>query len=185
MPGAQFVPLSDGSTFIVGWEVDAAPGTGIDLLSATNLGNPIWAQDGTHSLDMVGTPGPGSIFQDLTTTPGASYLLSFYVSSNGPAKTNGLTVGWGNLFGTTSTPALGTWQQIILPVVATGTTTRLRFIGNLVPGQGNLQGSLLDNVSVDPVVANPVPEPATLAIWGLGAAGFGLIYRRRRSNFKR
>lgn len=163
----SFIFLTNGSTAMNGWTVQANSGQGVDHINATNLGNANWAHSGTQAVDMAGSPGPGSIYQDLTTVNGQSYNVSFWLSSNGGPFTNSLSVEWGGAnVGTFSSPGFGSWTQFTIGgLVATSSTTRLQFNGLF---QGN-QGALLDDVSV-------VPEPMTL----LALAPLAALARRRR-----
>jgi hypothetical protein len=57
------------------------------------------------------------------------------------------------------------------------TALRLRYVSPDVPGSRAFQ---FDNVALGP--AQVIPEPATVALFGLGAAGLGLVARRRRAS---
>ena len=46
---------------------------------------------------------------------------------------------------------------------------------------GDDNGALLDNVRIMGLSPNPVPEPASVALFGLGALGVGLALHRRRA----
>jgi hypothetical protein len=76
--------------------------------------------------------------------------------------------------GTLLLPIIGSTSPYNLysyTVVATDTTTTLTF----ATPQGGNAGPFLDDVAV-----NAVPEPATLAIWGLGLGIAGLVRLRRK-----
>lgn len=148
---------------IPGWTVRQ---NGVDVVQG-----PTWSHDGTQGIDMAGTPGPGSLSQTLTTTPAASYTLSFWVSSNGGAIANSLTVDRnGTPLATISTPAQNTWQEYSFMVTGTGSDS-LAFIGNI----GGNAGALLDQVSVD----IQAPEPATFGLIGAGLVLIAFRFRRR------
>lgn len=155
-----YVPVPAGSGFIAGWNVnipssgtenggcDSYPGYehSVDLVV-----NPcgFYVHTGSQSVDMAGTVGTAgdSIFQDLNTVPGLSYDLIFYTSSNYDTKVNGLSIKWdGSLVDTITTTPYGTWVQHHYSVIASGSTTRLEFVGNI----GGLGGAMLDTVSVTP-----------------------------------
>jgi hypothetical protein len=138
--------VPSGSTFITGWQVTAPLSfQGVDVVS-TRTGILGWVHTGFQAVDMAGTPGPGSILQDLATGPARTYSLTFFTSSNGGAKDDSLTINWdGDALATISTTAANTWVEHTFTVTASGTTTRLEFIGNL----GGVFGALLDTVSVE------------------------------------
>src|SRR4051794_31535443 len=167
-----FVPVYVGDSTITNWVVEApVPGNGVDIVSIST-GTLQLANTGFQSIDMAGTPGRASIYQDLSTTVGAFYTLSFFASSNGGPYVNGLTVQWGGSnVATVNTPGFGTFSQFTYQVQATSATTRLEFVGNV----DGLQGPLLDTVSVDASAAGAAPEPATLGLAG-GAMLLAALY---------
>lgn len=168
---APFRVVPAGDAFITDWTVEAPnPNQGVDLVNAPAQGNLGYAHTGVQAVDMAGTPGRGSIYQDLATVPGGVYKLSFWVSTNGGGNVNGLSIEWdGLLVQTISSPVLGTWNEHIYEVEASGALTRLKFIGNI---DGVAGGTMLDTVAVD-----EIPAPGVLALAGLaGAMGI----RRRR-----
>jgi choice-of-anchor C domain-containing protein len=161
-----YLTLNAGSTFLTGWTVDApSPGAGIDIVSNRAPGCNSCVNTGQQAVDLSGTPGPGAIYQDLPTFGGATYLLSFWVSSNIGPWPDGMTIAWGGSnIDTISTPAQGTWQNRQYTLTASGDTTRLEFISNV---SGNA-GPFLDTVSVD-LVSGPEPGSAVLMLLSLVA----------------
>lgn len=144
---SPFVTLTDGSTALDGWLVQAPqPLQGVDVVSATFFGNPTLAHDGAQSIDMAGTPGPGALVQTIATTIGETYRVRLWLSSNiGPFQ-GSLEVYWGGeLIATHNSPAQGTWLQQCQIVTATATQTQIRLVGTRT---GN-SGALLDNTSVE------------------------------------
>jgi hypothetical protein len=153
--------VANGGTRIVGWSVGD---TSVDVVTS-----PYAVQEGQFAIDLAGTPGPGSIFQNLSTVGGQGYTLSFYASSNGSAST--LQVWWaGSLLDTVNTPAGNAFQFFSYLVLGAGPSTEIKFRST----QTDNDGAIVDNVSV-----NAVPVPA--AVWLLGSAllGVGLIARKR------
>ncbi len=167
---APFRVVPAGDDFITGWTVTApAAGQGVDVVNGPAQGTNQWVNTGNQSIDMAGTPGRGTIHQDLVTVPGNVYRLSFWVSSNGGGNGAGLTIEWdGTPVQTIGAPSLGSWSEHIYEVEASGAVTRLAFVGNV---DGNSGGTLLDTVTVD-----EIPAPGALALAGLG----GVVVARRR-----
>jgi choice-of-anchor C domain-containing protein len=148
------------STTIQGWTVvtpSAYGGTGgsVDVIS-----NSYWnAEDGNNSIDLAGTTGvPGGIYQDVTTTKGYQYVLSYWSAVNGdesPGIVHTIDVVFdGAVVGTTQAAGMGRplyWVEHSITVTATSTTSHIEF-DDVTSGDVN-QGPALDNVSFDPVPA--------------------------------
>lgn len=167
-----------GSTTIPGWTV-VTPSTygganvgSVDLVSDTYSTVPgsFWnAAEGHYSIDLAGTSdAPGGIYQDVPTTIGATYTLSYSTAINGDeahGTPNTLTV---DVTGQSPVPitATGTgepltWASHTTTVVATSTTTRIEFDDTTVPSDGN-QGPALDDVSFTPVADTVTASHATI-----------------------
>lgn len=114
--------------------------------------------------------------QLVTTTPGYSYLLSFAYSPriNQPAHTNWLEVLWNNVtIGSfTGVGAAQTqWSIKNYTVVGTGSDS---LVFRAFETNDSLGGYL------DAVTLNPVPEPATMLLFGAGIAGLAGMARRKK-----
>ena len=113
----------------------------------------LWqAAAGLQCVDLSGFVA-GTIYQDLTTTPGQSYRLSFAMAGNTADKpaVKRMQVWWGStLVGTPSFNTAGKsaenmgWVPVEYVVDATSSTTRLKFVSL----EGSKEGPALDNVVV-------------------------------------
>ena len=148
--------LGGGDTSITGWTVLAlAPGGTIDYVS-TN-----WpASDGSYSLDLNGTPGPGGIEQTFATYPGQDYQVLFDIASNpaGPAMTTLEVLAAGqsqqfSAYNSDSFTDMG-WTTDSWSFQANSTQTTIEFL-QVSPFGGN-EGTALDNVRVAWVYV-PIP----------------------------
>ncbi len=167
-----------GSTAITGWTV---LGDRVTLINESYVESGITfnAQDGTQWLDLS---GPGSnmasngVTQDVGTTIGEAYRISFYVGSatndvNIFASTVDLSIAGGARVSFTNPTAPRNsmdWLLFSADFVATSDLTNITFFHGSGPGN-NLSG--LDNVTLE-----LIPTPGVAAILGLG----GLMASRRR-----
>ena len=179
-----FSTLTAIDTSITGWEVDFGQ---IDYVGS------YWtAQDGSRSLDMAGSSGassPSSISQTFDTIVATIYDVSFWMSANPfnghlpnpkavTVQINGVTDATYFYDGvsTGNTTADMKWELHTFSFLATTTSTKLTFLGS-TPSDPTIYGAALDNVSV----TSGVPEPASLAMWGLGAIVMGAARKRRKT----
>jgi VPDSG-CTERM motif len=155
-PGFEDIPLGTGWTFnnfstIVG---GGHSGTWAGALSPSSFSNAV-------------------ISQSVTTTPGATYMIDFFVRSPFTEATNfsvtfGGTTIYAHLFnGSTN------YFEVSTTATAAGGNTTLSFFGNFVGVGGRV---LIDDISVEPV---GVPDAGT-TVSLLGCALLGLAAVRRR-----
>ena len=121
----------------------------------------------------------GVLSQTISTVAGTNYVLVFDYGAGGAGQsiTASALTGTGQMLATESvfrnSPAL---QAFTLNFAATSNSTTIRFTDNPANNTVNADGGI-DNVSV---TASPVPEPASLAMLGFGAAGIVIARRRER-----
>lgn len=159
------------STTIPGWTVVTPSLYGSSGGSVDLTANAYWnAEDGNYSIDLAGTSAqPGGLYQDVATTPGEQYSLSYWTAVNGdetPGNTHTMNVVVG---GTTVAQVVAAgvgrplqWVQRTTVITATSSTTRIEF-DDATPGDV-IQGPTLDNVSLtavpDTITASPVSVAA-------------------------
>ena len=170
-PTSSFVTaLAGDTTTIPGWtvvtpSVYASSNGSVDLKSS-GYWNP---EDGNYSIDLAGSTGtPGGLYQDVATTAGLQYSLSYWSAVNGdqaPGTTHSLNVTFnGNVVATVQEAGVGrplNWVQHTVTVTATSATSRVEF-DDVTPGDAN-QGPALDNVSFSAVTDVISASPATIS----------------------
>lgn len=115
----------------------------------------------------------GRATQTITTTPGATYEFSFWLTNVGGTP-NSFAVQFGSttVLDLLNAPAFD-YHEFTYDVVATAAQTTLSFTG-----QQNPHYFYLDDVRVTP--ATVTPEPSTWALLGTGLATVGAAAARRR-----
>jgi choice-of-anchor C domain-containing protein len=134
-PVSGFSTVNAGAGDLAGWTVG---GTSIDVINGAYgaiMGN---------SIDMLGTPGPGTLTQTFATINGQKYVLNFDLSANangGDSKALLVNFGSavGNYLGSTATVTPQT-----LSFTANSTSSTLLFSS---AGTG-YSGAVIDNVTV-------------------------------------
>jgi PEP-CTERM motif len=116
----------------------------------------------------------GGITQTLSTISGTSYLIDFWLQSDGGTPSRAVvTFGGNTIFDQTNLPA-SSYTEHSFTVAATSNSTVLSLTFRDDPGFFSL-----DDVSVN--VASAVPEPSTWAMLLIGFAGLGFMaYRRKK-----
>lgn len=188
VPAGFYTNFPAGSTAVTGWTVvgvDSAVTSGAFVQSGITFR----AQDGGQWIDLAGIDSNSTasgVTQDVATTPGQAYLLSFHVGSATDGMfffptTVDLSIDGGPRVGYTN-PAAPTdrldWKGFTVSFTATGTTTNLTFFNG---GAANNYLNGLDNVSLVPAGPAAVPEPASLGLAAAGVAGLVGYARRRRA----
>ena len=166
-----FAGISAGGT-IGAWRVGLED---VDLIRT------YWnAADGAQSVDLNGPRLGSSIFQDIPTTVGAQYSLTFsYAGNPDEAGDKTFNVLWGgavaggfNFPQNTGTLANMNWRNGVLTLTANSSLTRVEFLSTTAI---NGTGPALDNISL-----TAVPEPSVTLLALTSAAGLLALRLRRQ-----
>ena len=127
-------------------------------------------------------PGPNGawFYQDLPTTIGQSYSLSFWYHPLGTPDE--LQVRWGgNVAVDIINQPNGPYAMFLATVVATSATTRLEFLGRQDPGWNGVDDICVDTPNGSCASAAAVPEPMSLVLLGSGLVGLRRLTHNRKS----
>jgi hypothetical protein len=182
---------SIGAWTVVGAQVEVLHRDYSEPMNGVSFFN---AQEGSNSLDLTGAGQTGmtsGVEQRITTNPGQSYTISFFVgravSSNGSAFYSDPAVadlridnGARLSFTNANVAPVGqvSWQQFSYEFTATGSSTLITFLNGTNSNNVNHVG--LDNVSVTTTATATAPEPGTLALLGIVALPAGIAAVRKR-----
>jgi hypothetical protein len=173
-----------------GFEADPADGSAITSWTVTGSGvidDQIFVNTGSHDaafLDTADDPANGVLSQDLATTAGTDYQLSFWLLDEASDPGDTFTVSFGGfttvITGDQPGPFFGSvFTFDVAGSNITGASTTLSFQGGLDPATQNFQPINLDDVSVTGAAAGVVPEPAAWTLMLSGFFGIGWALRRR------
>ena len=173
----RFAPWVENAVSNHPWDLSGTPNTGSVAASTGCVGAQCITND-------VGAPNPVGawLYQDLVTTTGQTYNLSFFFYPAGTG-TNELRVLWGGttVFDQVDIPNDFVYKQYTFSgLAATSGTTRLEFLA-----RQDLSSNGLDDVCVsstqDCSQAATVPERATIFLVGSALVGMHRLVRGRRS----
>lgn len=159
-----YTMVAAGSSAITGWTVG---GTSVDLIK-----NSYGSVGSGTSVDMLGTPGPGSLSQLFSYAANTTYTLSFDLSRNPNGGYTALAVDVFNIHNEyVSTGGVSTKSFSF----TTGNTAGQQLLTFSSVGGDRYSGAVLDNVAIKAV---PEPETYAMMLGGLGLLGF--MARRRK-----
>ena len=187
-PTADVPFTSEMASGLTGWTIESG---NIDLIGT------LWTPHGPQqSIDLSGCER-GTISQSIATVPDALYKLSFAQAGNtyDAPSTKTVEVFWNGVsqgtfdFNTAGydTTTMG-WKMVEIPnLKATAVSTEIKFrdVTPVGPSPSQCVGVALDDVSVDPFTAPPIPEFPTIALPAaliIGLIGAVLFIQKSKEN---
>ena len=143
------------------------PGTGAPVNTADGIA--------PHSGSWQALLSGFSVNQTITTTPGASYTINFWLAGY---YGNSFVVNWNGstIFSLTNPGSFGYTEYTVNVTASTASTTLL--FGVLKPQISSRSGFLLDDISVNRTGASVPDTGSTFSL--LGLASLGLVALRRK-----
>ncbi len=130
-------------------------------------------EEGTFSAFFGPVGDTATIAQNIPTTVGQLYTLSFFLADPSGGTPNFFQATFGSTsFSLTNFPPAFGWQEFMLTTTATSSLTNLSFTFRQDPAFW-----FLDNVQVN--AATTTPEPGTLLLFGSGLIGIAGVVRRK------
>jgi Carbohydrate binding domain/PEP-CTERM motif len=177
-------PASAGGNLVVNGDFETGDFTGWTLtgnLGDLYVGNsPNAPHSGSFAAELGEVGSPGFMAQDLATTPGGTYTLSFWLigtASAGPPNLFSASFGGTTLLDLVNYQSPTTYTEFVYSgLVASSSSTTLQF-----GFQQNPSYAALDDVSVVQTGTTAIPEPSSLGLAAIAVvSGIGYWGRRRR-----
>ncbi len=125
------------------------------------------ASDGSQWLQLTTNGTPSSIYQDIPTTQGTGYQLSFAFANRSGAGSSSIRVRWGSQALATLVRTNSAWQTYTYTVYGQGATTRLQF-------ESLTSGNAADHLDRVRLAADPGAPPAPTVTLQTNPAGLPL-----------
>jgi hypothetical protein len=180
-----FEAAGTAATYFTGQYIDPTNSWYVNTGAVYIDSNDPWVYAGNNSLNLTydNLYAPNTVSQTISTTPGQSYLLSFWADADASntfsVKENGLTIGGmptsivDNGFPNNTNSNL--FVDYSAWFIANSTTTTLAFTSTADPAFNSGDGSvMIDNVNVQ------APEPSSIVLMFSGILGLAFFAGSKR-----
>ncbi len=176
LPAAAKANLIQNGSFAVGGSPSLADWTklvsGSGSVTAVGQPTPALSGGGPAAALFEGPSATLNLYQNVSDTAGVQYQVNFWVLDQATGTKGTMLAGGNTIYFGSSDPYYNVWHEYTYNFTGSGSDTVLFAVGDT----GTSGKVYLDMVGTD-----PVPEPATILLVGVGLLGLAILGRKLHS----